>query len=349
MAGTGVDLLRMRLGSSPSISRAITRPNISFLSTIAGTIRIRDSGGVLPSLIFACDGPNVLEHYDAIFSLLSPSYRLICLDMPGFGFSYPSSTFDFSLHQYANVVAHAIKELKAEKVTLMFPCAWSYVAFLLAAENPELVDRLVVSQCPHWDEEQAWARRVGMNSGLLGTPVVGQLFLALASKSVADRWYQNALPTGTPTEDFAEPARKVLDSGGIFCLASLAQTWARERRTGFVVEQPTVVLWGGSDRTHRKSNPDSVLGYLKSGKVMVYPEAGHFPELEDPERLRSLLANKKLWNGLRINQMDPGAEVRVRVAERLTHEENTTVGIGILDRDHRGHLKGRRKPPDSHL
>ena len=82
---------------------------------------------------------------------------------------------------------------------------------------------------------------------------------------------------------------------------------------------------------------------------MVYPEAGHFPELEDPERFRSLLADEELWNGLRINQIDPDAEVGVRVSERLMHKENTTVGIGILERDHPGHLKGRRKPPDSHL
>ncbi|KAE9377399.1 alpha/beta-hydrolase [Stipitochalara longipes BDJ] len=347
MAGNWVDLFRMRLGSSPSISRAITRPNISFLSTPAGSIRIRDSGGPSPSLLFACDGPNVLEHYDAIFSLLSPSYRLICLEMPGFGFSYPSSTFNFSLHQYASIVAHAITELKAGKVTLMFPCAWSYVAFLLAAEQPGLVERLVVSQCPHWDEEQAWGRRIGMNSGLLGTPIVGQLFLTVAAQRVADTWYQNALPAGTPTEGYAEPARKVLGNGGIFCLASLSQTWARERNVGFKVEQPTVVMWGGADKTHRKSNPDSVLGYLKKGKLMVFSDAGHFPELEDPGRLEGLLADEELWNDLRMDRRDPSAEVGLGVAEEVKLDGRSSIDASY--EDHQVLRGGRRKPLDSHL
>jgi pimeloyl-ACP methyl ester carboxylesterase len=348
MSAKWVDLLRMR--GSPSVEQAITRPNISFLQTSAGLIRIRDSGGQFPSILFACDGPNVLEHYDAVFELLSPSYRLICLEMPGFGFSWPSSSgFDFSLQQYASIVAHTITKLGAGPVTLMFPCAWSYVAFLLATKQPSLVDRLIVSQCPHWDEEQAWSRRMGMNSGLIGTPVVGQLFLAIASQRVSNTWYKNALPPGKPTADFAEPARKVLSSGGVFCLASLAQTWAQAKNLSFKVTQPTVVMWGGSDRTHRRSNPNSVLEYLQCGKIMVFPEAGHFPELEDPESLKVLLANTELWNSLRSSQMGQAAEDGLRVGEDMNLDKSSTIGVSDHDVDHSGQLRGRRRLPDSHL
>src|SRR5436190_446556 len=111
MAAKWVDLLRMRLGSSPSIKQAITRADISFLQTSAGLIRIRDSGGHNPSVIFACDPPNVLEHYDAVFELLSPTNRLVSLEMPGFGFSMPNPTFDFSLQQFVAIVAQVITKL----------------------------------------------------------------------------------------------------------------------------------------------------------------------------------------------------------------------------------------------
>lgn len=349
MAAKWVDLLRMRVGGSPSVEHAITRPNISFLQTPAGPIRIRDSGGKSPSVIFACDAPNVLEHYDAVFGLLSPSYRLICLEMPGFGFSWPNSTFDFSLKQYTSIVAHTILELHAGPATLMFPCAWSYVAFQLAAEQPSLVYRLIVSQCPHWDEEQAWSRRMGMNSGLIGTPVIGQLFLAVASQRVSNMWYTNALPAGTPTNGFSEPARKVLSRGGIFCLASLAQTWFQAKNPSFKVTQPTVVMWGGSDRTHRRSNPNSVLEYLQSGKIMIFAKAGHFPELEDPASLETLLANEELWDSLRLNQRGQAAEDGPNVPEDIKLDESSAIGVDGHDGDHTRQLRGPRKPFDSHL
>jgi pimeloyl-ACP methyl ester carboxylesterase len=349
MAAKWIDLLRMRLGRSPSVEQAITRPNISFLQTPAGLIRIRDSGGQSPSVIFACDAPNVLEHYDAVFALLSPSYRLVCLEMPGFGFSWPGPSFDFSLQQYANTVAHTIIKLQAKPVTLMFPCAWSYVAFLIATDQPLLVDRLVVSQCPHWDEEQAWSTRMGMNSGLIGTPLIGQLFLAMASQKVSERWYDNALPPGMPASGFAEPARNVLSNGGIFCLASWAQTWARAKDFSFKVTQPTVVMWGGSDRTHRRSDPNSVLEYLQSGKIVVFAEAGHFPELEDPERLKNLLADEELWDSLRSKLRIRAAEVGIRAAEDMKVDKTSTIGVGNDDVKHFGKISRRRKPTNSHL
>lgn len=297
------DGLRMRIASAPLPTSAITRPNISFVQTPFGALRIRDSGGSFPSVIFACDAPNVIEHYDGIFALLSPSHRLICLEMPGFGFSYPSLTFDFSIRQCVDVVINLIERLDAGLTTLMFPCAWSYVAFQLAAEQPALIERLIVSQCPCWDEEQAWTKRIDTN-GTMGTPVIGQQFLAMNQERVSDGWYSVALPAGRATEDFAGPARKVLSDGGIFSLASLIQGWRRIENPSFMVEQLTVVMWGGSDRTHRRSHPESVLQYLRRGKILMYPESGHFPELEDPERFKALLFDEELWNHLKLKQTD---------------------------------------------
>jgi pimeloyl-ACP methyl ester carboxylesterase len=346
MAAKWVDVLRMRISSAPPAAQALTRPDISFLATTYGTLRIRDTGASapsLPSIIFACDAPNVLEHYDALFGQLSPLYRLICLEMPGFGFSYPNARFDFSLRQCVDVVLQALDALRVGQstATLMFPCAMSYVAFCVAAARPAAVERVVVSQCPCWEEERAWSRRID-TQGWIGTPVVGQLFMAANQRRVADAWYEAALPRGRGVEEFAGPARKVLAEGGIFCLASLTQTWFRGLVPEFAVEQPTVVLWGGSDRTHRRSNPESVLRYLKRGTVIRYPEAGHFPELEDPERFKSLLLNEELWKSLREN--NTGFELE------SSAKSDNVAGEGTKDDDPKpATLQKQRKPFDSHL
>jgi hypothetical protein len=162
-------------------------------------------------------------------------------------------------------------------------------------------------------------------------------------------WYSNALPKGKPANDFAEPSRKVLSKGGIFCLASLTQTWSQAKYPSLKITQPAVVMWGGSDRTHRLSNPNSVLPYLQRGKIMVYPEAGHFPELEDPERLKSLLANADLWNDLRLTQPSPLAEAGLCVIEDTKHDGSSATGVSGHDDGRSSKLAARRKPFDSHL
>jgi pimeloyl-ACP methyl ester carboxylesterase len=87
------------------------------------------------------------------------------------------------------------------------------------------------------------------------------------------------------------PADQALRAGAVFCLASLTQAWFGGAAPDLVpVDLPAVVLWGGADRTHRRSSPGSASVYLPSGKVVVHPDAGHFPELEDPRRLREAVA-----------------------------------------------------------
>jgi hypothetical protein len=185
--------------------------------------------------------------------------------------------------------------------------------------------------------------------GPIGTPVIGQIFLALASQRVSDMWYSNALPKGKPATDFAEPSRKVLSNGGIFCLASLTQTWSQAKYPPLKVTQPAVVMWGGADRTHRFSNPNSVLPYLQRGKIIVFPEAGHFPELEDPERLKSLLANEALWSDLRLTQPSPPSEPELRVIEHTKHDGTSAASVSEYDGGRPEKLAKRREPFDSHL
>jgi pimeloyl-ACP methyl ester carboxylesterase len=89
-------------------------------------------------------------------------------------------------------------------------------------------------------------------------------------------------------EPFARPARAALRSGALFCLASLTQAWfPGSPRPAEPVGQPTVLLWGAADRTHRLSPPG--FPAIPHGRLVVVDDAGHFPELEAPHLLRAAL------------------------------------------------------------
>jgi pimeloyl-ACP methyl ester carboxylesterase len=261
-------------------------------------IRIRDSGADsgLPAVVLACDPPNVVEHYDALVEMLAGRYRVVCCELPGFGFSRPARGFGFTLAEYERVTEQLLDDLHVPQAVLGFPCVWGYVALRLAVRRPDLVRGLVLAQAPHWSEEIAWARRLDP-TGLIGRPYVGQLLMAVSAERVARGWYRAALPpaaSATTTAGFTGPAVRALRAGGLFCLASLTQAWFGRATTELMHDlppatQPAVLLWGRADRTHRRSDPESVRPYLADGQVLTYPDAGHFPELERPERLLEAL------------------------------------------------------------
>jgi pimeloyl-ACP methyl ester carboxylesterase len=259
------------------------------IETAAGSVRVRDSRTPGPTVVLACDPPNVVEHYDALFDLLTASHRVVCLELPGFGFSRPAAGFRFGLQDYAETVESLLDELETAPATLAFSCVWSYVALRVAARRSDLVSALVLVQAPKWSDEAAWARRID-STGVIRTPLIGQVATAVVPKQIAHRWYSVALPPDVPVDTFSRPARTALANGALFCLASFTQAWFGGPAPDFApVTQATVILWGGADRSHRRSIAESAVAYAPQARMVLHPEAGHFPELEQPDRLKTCL------------------------------------------------------------
>jgi pimeloyl-ACP methyl ester carboxylesterase len=285
-----IDTWRARIRAESTVRAALTRPDVRLVDTPTGPVRLREQGQSERTVVIACDPPNVIEHYDALFDIMAPTHRVICLEMPGFGFSRPAVGFGFGLPDYASTVMHLLDDLRVGPCTLAFPCVWGYVALRVAAERPELVAALALTQTPQWSDEVAWARRID-SYGLIRTPIAGQALMAVAPRPVADRWYRAALPRAEPALDrFTTPARAALSRGAMFCLASFTQAWFGGPAPTFApVPHPGVIIWGGADRSHRYSGAESALQYLPRAHHLTMPDAGHFPDLEQPERFRDAL------------------------------------------------------------
>src|SRR5439155_1186770 len=148
---------------------------------------------------------------------------------------------------------------------LAFPCFAGLVAVQLAAEHPELVNGLVIVQTPAWSEALGWVRRIDRR-GLLQTPWLGQLAMSFGKRRVARGWYRAALPPGADPAPFLAPALAAFERGGAYCLASAFQAACRTPapRLG-PVRQPALVVWGGADRTHRRTDKRSILEYVPRG------------------------------------------------------------------------------------
>ncbi len=259
---------------------------VRFVELPQATLRVRVAGTGPVALVIVPDPPNVIEHYDRLIALLAPHLRVVCCEAPGFGFSRPAPGFDFSPASQAASMAALLARLALGPYLLAFPCFAGLVAVQLAAEHPELVNGLVIVQTPAWSEALGWVRRIDRR-GLLQTPWLGQLAMSFGKRRVARGWYRAALPPGADPAPFLAPALAAFERGGAYCLASAFQAACRTPapRLG-PVRQPALVVWGGADRTHRRTDKRSILEYVPRADWVDFAAAGHFPDLEQPERFR---------------------------------------------------------------
>ena len=252
-------------------------------------IRYRDTGGGGPVVLITPDPPNTIEHYNELIDALSSRMRVICFDLPGFGFSFPHMRFRFSPAEQEQAIVGLLDALEVETATLAFNCVASLIAVGIAARHPERVERLVLSQAPSLSDALDWAQRVDPKR-VIRRGVLGQAMMMVMPRKVARGWYRVALPKGSETEPYDRPAQTMLRNGGCYCLASALQ--ALERSTEEIasgVEVESVVLWGALDRTHRHSDPEAIKKHLPNAQVHILDHCGHFPDLEDPETFTKVL------------------------------------------------------------
>jgi len=256
-----------------------------FVDTAAGRVHVTDSAAGdddRPCIVFTPDGPNVVAHYQHLIALLAPRFRVVCFDMPGFGFSLPAADYAHSLEQGAGVVLAVLDQLQIGRATLAFSCANGLYAIRAAQLAPARIDSLMLTQTPALAAMQAWAYK--MIPRPLRVPVAGQLITWLARRKLAQLWYRSALPASTDTGAFQETARRAFDAGGCFCLGGVVQGLLRETSLSTLSDIPCTLIWGNLDRSHRTTPPASLQDCLPQANIVQFDDCGHFPDLEQPER-----------------------------------------------------------------
>lgn len=258
-------------------------PDTRLLRTNCGTLRVRDSGGPGPVLLMVPDGPNVIEHHASLFERLASHARVICFDMPGFGFSRPPFGYSHSLRQGAETVLAVMDALNLREAALHFSCANGFYAIAAAKLAPARVRRLLLCQTPSLRSMRAWTGRVV--PWPVRTPFIGQPLLRATRRRVAHGWYAAALPDKTLRPAFRAIADHALAHGGCFCLAGVVQGLAKAEESELQgVRQPVTLIWGDADRSHSHTQAESLLELLPQAQIHHATDCGHFPDLERPER-----------------------------------------------------------------
>lgn len=292
MNATWVDSNRL-LGQAGRVDahRALaSRPGLSFLETSGGRVRVRHAPSARgPRLLLATDGPNVIEHTDALLRELEGRADVVVFEPPGTGASEPARGFDFTLAAFVRACGDVLAKFGPR--TLVFPCYLGFVGQALARESAGQVTRLVTPQTPAWVDMGTWADGVDRRR-VVRTPFLGQALMTLRRRSIAQSWYRASASDRRFREPFVAAANEAFSFGGCFCLASLMQGF--ERSTPPSREPLSIsvaVPWGAKDRTHRRSTPANA---FPNADVIAFDDCGHCPDLEDPRRFATWLLD---WHG----------------------------------------------------
>ena len=271
-------------------------PNVHFTEFDSCLIRYHLSGNGSQTIVFIPNAPNMIEHYSHLIQLLEKDFKVLIFELPGLGFSLPKKwRYGYSLKECAQIAIDLLDRLHIKDATLAFSCLSGYIALKIAELRPDLVRQNVCIQTLCWEDQAKWGANINQRLPI-GVPFWGQILMRMKKKAVASNWYKHVVPDAEVSESFTQIACENFDKGAQYALASAYQgLFGRSRPRLIATSKPAVILWGSSDKSHRKSNPWSILQYFTNYDPHEFSGAGHFPELEQPERFVRLLQEERLF------------------------------------------------------
>lgn len=243
------------------------------LSNLRSYHFIKTGPETAPPLVFLHGYADSWRSAEPLIPHLARHFRIFALDQRGHGQS--DDDFDrFTIDDFAADAADFIRWVIGRPVTLVGHSLGSLVAQRVAAENKDLVSRLVL---------------IGSADSAAGSPALKALHEALITLG-------DAIPRSF-VQDFQAGMISVplfLDQLDIFASESLRVSPIVWRKTmeslvadGKVVAAriaaPTLVLWGAEDSVFNVEAQQRLAALLKDGRLRVYPEVGHAPHWEEPE------------------------------------------------------------------
>jgi len=260
-----------------------------FMSILGMQVHYRDQGVQSDSvpLILLHGMSSSLNTWDSVVFYLANHRRVISLDLPGFGLTGPSPENMYNFDYYNKFIDSFTRRLQLTKFTLVGNSMGGSIAWNYALFNPAVVDKLVLIDAAGYPKRG--------ESGSLGfkiasTPVINNILLfatpkALVRKSLETIYFDQSRVTDAQVERFHDMA--IREGNRAAALLIFKGSFGTSQFKGKIkeIKTPTLVLWGEKDNLISVENAYQFNQDIKGSKLEVYPNVGHVPMEEVPERV----------------------------------------------------------------
>ena len=262
--------------------------------TVAGNqLHVRDNGPKhAPAVILLHGFGSSLHTFEPWAEALKADYRVVRLDLPGSGLSPPDPSGDYTDARSTEILLVLMDQLGIGKAALVGNSIGGRIAWTMAADHPERVEKLVlISPDGFASPGFAYAEAADV-------PAVMQAMRFPLPKSAI---------RPNLTASYGDPKRLteatvkryydlMLAPGGRGALLKrMEQTVLTDPATRLPqIKAPVLLLWGKKDRLIPFSNSADYTKLLADSRIVSFEDLGHVPMEEDPAQslkpLREFLA-----------------------------------------------------------
>lgn len=229
--------------------------------------------------------------FEDVIEELGARFHVIAPDLPGFGESEKPSParYGYGVEAHAESIADLIAAFGVGRASLLGHAMGGAAALTLAAEHPELVQRLVLEDALVYPWTPGFWVRLPL-SPVVGGIVFKQLYgRALFRALFRDIYYRPGFEAPLARVDwhydaFNSPSARESAHAMMRALLDTRPVVARLSR----IVAPTLVLWGRDDRVFPAQSAQRLAREIPGAKLEIM-DTGHTPHEERPRELGALV------------------------------------------------------------
>lgn len=216
---------------------------------------------------------------------LSQRCHLWAIDLPAHGYSERAPAFSMTLQAQAEVLVAAMRNLALPPLTVVGQSMGGALAMALAAQHPDLVQRLVLVDPVCYSFPLPWSGRLAL------VPSLGHFLLRYVYRRTMLRHFMRHQVYFDPERMLDEEVALILahlDVQGTRTLMHRAframhdLKWLGEQIPR--IQQPTLLLWGAQDALIPIRIAHRLQGAIANAELRVVDRCGHSMINERPER-----------------------------------------------------------------
>jgi pimeloyl-ACP methyl ester carboxylesterase len=248
-------------------------------------IHYRDQGPKdAPALIMIHGMSSHLQTWEPLIAEIGEGFRILSLDLPGFGLTGPNPMGEYGPKVYTEAVLAVMNRSDIDKAVIVGNSMGGWTAWRMGLSHPERIHGLVLLD--PWGAPGEGKEKSNLAFKLMASPIGKALMpkftpRAIVKQSVLQSVEKDEIVTPEMVDRYFELTR--------YPGNRQASLEAMERSNNLshwseisALEMPVLILWGREDQLIDVSRADRFAESLEGEKIIIYDGVGHLPMEEVP-------------------------------------------------------------------
>jgi len=249
----------------------------TFVEVDGVPIHYRELGDAEQTVVLVHGFGASLDTWRGVHEVLARHFRVIAVDLPGFGWSGRPDG-DYGPEAEAAIVWRALDKLGVVATAVVGHSWGSSVVLAMALAQPERITRVALYSAYVYEAQVPsffrWARL-----GVIGEALFGAFYQERVEDRVALAYHDDRYVTQARVEHVEEELAR--EGGTAAALAAArGQRYAALEQRWSEIQEPVLLLWGDDDQVTPLKYARRLARELPRARLEVYPDCGHIPMVE---------------------------------------------------------------------